>query len=55
MKKCIKKAEMQEAGAREEQLQGLCQEAMSECQNKNKNKSNNQSFAARGSYAVAAP
>ena len=39
MKVCITEADMQEAGAREEQVRGLPHEAMTEHQNDNKNKS----------------
>ena len=39
---CIKKADVQEAGAREEQARGLPQEAMAEDQNKKKNKGKKQ-------------
>ena len=42
MKVCITKADMQEVGAREEQVRGLPHEAMAEHQNKNKNKSKKQ-------------
>jgi hypothetical protein len=38
VKECIKKAGMHEAGAREEQVQGLSQEVVAESQNNNKNK-----------------
>ena len=40
--KGLEKADMQEAGAREEHVRGLSQEAMAEYQCKNKNKSKKQ-------------